>query len=54
MLNLNSIILATKQSQVLADFYEKMISWEKIDGSSIYDFMDFGSDISANVSEVVK
>jgi starch-binding outer membrane protein, SusD/RagB family len=33
------------------DFYEKMISWEKIDGSSIYDFMDFGSDISANVEE---
>lgn len=33
------------------DFYEKMISWEKIDNSSIYDFMDFGSDISANVDE---
>ncbi|OQP53542.1 RagB/SusD family nutrient uptake outer membrane protein [Niastella populi] len=36
------------------DFYEKMISWEKIDGSSIYDFMDFGSDISANVNEGVQ
>lgn len=36
------------------DFYEKMISWEKIDGSSIYDFMDFGSDISANVEEGVQ
>ncbi len=28
------------------DFYEKMISWEPIDESSIYDFMDIGSDIS--------
>ncbi|HEX6427075.1 MAG TPA: RagB/SusD family nutrient uptake outer membrane protein [Niastella sp.] len=36
------------------DFYEKMISWEKVDGSSIYDFMDFGSDISANVDEGVQ
>jgi hypothetical protein len=36
------------------DFYEKMISWEAINGSSIYDFMDFGSDISANVTEGVQ
>jgi starch-binding outer membrane protein, SusD/RagB family len=36
------------------DFYEKMISWEPINGSSIYDFMDFGSDISANVTEGVQ
>lgn len=36
------------------DFYKKMISWEAIDGSSIYDFMDFGSDISANVTEGVQ
>lgn len=36
------------------DFYEKMMSWEAIDGSSIYDFMDFGSDISANVTEGVQ
>ncbi|WP_205508886.1 RagB/SusD family nutrient uptake outer membrane protein [Longitalea arenae] len=33
------------------DFYEKMISWEPIDGSSIYDFMDFGSDISGYVGQ---
>jgi starch-binding outer membrane protein, SusD/RagB family len=36
------------------DFYEKMISWEKVDGGSIYDFMDFGSDISANVEDGVQ
>lgn len=36
------------------DFYKKMISWEAIDGSNIYDFMDFGSDISANVTEGVQ
>lgn len=33
------------------DFYEKMISWESIDGSNIYDFMDMGSDISGYTGE---
>jgi hypothetical protein len=28
-----------------SDFYNKMISWQSVGGSSIYDFMDFGSDI---------
>jgi starch-binding outer membrane protein, SusD/RagB family len=32
------------------DFYEKMISWEPIDGSNIYDFMDIGSDVSGYVA----
>ena len=32
------------------DFYEKMISWEPIDGSNIYDFMDIGSDLSGYVA----
>lgn len=32
------------------DFYEKMISWEPIDGSDIYDFMDIGSDLSGYVA----
>ncbi|OQP61202.1 hypothetical protein A3860_05680 [Niastella vici] len=36
------------------DFYEKMISWEPVDGSSIYDFMDFGSDISAFVGDAAQ
>ncbi|MXN90769.1 RagB/SusD family nutrient uptake outer membrane protein [Flavobacterium sp. Sd200] len=27
------------------DFYNKMISWRPVKGSSIYDFMDFGSDL---------
>ena len=30
-------------------FYNKMISWQSIDGSNAYDFMDFGSDLSSNV-----
>jgi hypothetical protein len=34
------------------DFYEKMISWEPIDGSNIYDFMDIGSDISGYTASV--
>jgi hypothetical protein len=33
-----------------SDFYNKMISWQSVGGSSIYDFMDFGSDISSNVT----
>lgn len=28
------------------DFYNKMISWRKIDGSDIYQFMDFGTDLT--------
>jgi len=32
------------------DFYNKMISWQSVNGSSIYDFMDFGSDLSSNVT----
>src|SRR5688500_1349612 len=32
------------------DLYEKMISWQKIDESNIYDFMDLGSDLSGEVS----
>jgi hypothetical protein len=28
------------------ELYEKMISWQKIDNSDIFDFMDFGSDLS--------
>ena len=31
-------------------FYNKMISWQVIDKSSIYDFMDFGSDLSSNIT----
>src|ERR1700712_372392 len=31
-------------------FYNKMISWQPIDGSNVYDFMDNGSDLSANVT----
>lgn len=31
-------------------FYNKMISWQSIDKSSIYDFMDFGSDLSSNIT----
>lgn len=30
------------------DLYEKMISWQKIDNSNMYDFMDFGSDLSSD------
>jgi starch-binding outer membrane protein, SusD/RagB family len=30
------------------EMYEKMISWQKIDESNIFDFMDFGSDLSAD------
>lgn len=33
------------------DFYEKMISWEQIDGSNIFHFMDFGSDIAAYIGD---
>ncbi|QEM07174.1 RagB/SusD family nutrient uptake outer membrane protein [Mucilaginibacter rubeus] len=33
-----------------SDFYNKMISWQSVGGSNIYDFMDFGSDISSNVT----
>lgn len=32
------------------NFYNKMISWQSIDGSSIYDFMDMGADISSDIS----
>ena len=32
------------------DLYEKMISWQKIDESNIFDFMDFGSDLSGEVT----
>src|SRR5437016_4274698 len=31
-------------------FYDKMISWQPIGGSSVYDFMDNGSDLSSNVT----
>jgi hypothetical protein len=31
-------------------FYNKMISWQVIDGSNVYDFMDFGSDLSSNIT----
>jgi starch-binding outer membrane protein, SusD/RagB family len=31
-------------------FYNKMISWQVIDKSSVYDFMDFGSDLSSNIT----
>jgi hypothetical protein len=30
------------------EMYEKMISWQKIDESNIFEFMDFGSDLSAD------
>lgn len=33
-----------------SDFYNKMIGWRPLNGSSIYDFMDNGSDLSANVT----
>ncbi|MCL3780109.1 RagB/SusD family nutrient uptake outer membrane protein [Prolixibacteraceae bacterium JC049] len=29
------------------DFYNKMVSWREIDGSSPYDFMDLGTDLTA-------
>lgn len=29
------------------DFYNKMISWKSVSGSNIYDFMDFGSDLTS-------
>ncbi|MCW0482382.1 RagB/SusD family nutrient uptake outer membrane protein [Gaoshiqia sediminis] len=29
------------------DFYNKMIGWRSVDGSSVYDFMDFGTDLTA-------
>jgi hypothetical protein len=32
------------------NFYNKMISWQVIDKSSAYDFMDFGSDLSSNIT----
>lgn len=35
---------------VASDFYNKMISWQTIDHSNIYDFMDNGSDLSSNVT----
>ncbi|OQP61213.1 hypothetical protein A3860_05740 [Niastella vici] len=31
-------------------FYNKMISWQVIDKSNVYDFMDFGSDLSSNIT----
>ena len=31
-------------------FYNKMISWQVIDRSNVYDFMDFGSDLSSNIT----
>ena len=34
------------------NFYNKMISWQVIDKSSAYDFMDFGSDLSSNKTVV--
>ncbi|SDT36487.1 Starch-binding associating with outer membrane [Mucilaginibacter mallensis] len=33
-----------------SDFYNKMISWQSLNGSNIFDFMDNGSDLSANVT----
>jgi starch-binding outer membrane protein, SusD/RagB family len=30
------------------ELYEKMISWQKIDESNIFEFMDFGSDLSGD------
>ena len=30
------------------EMYEKMVSWQKIDESNIFDFMDFGSDLSGD------
>jgi starch-binding outer membrane protein, SusD/RagB family len=32
------------------NFYDKMISWKSVDGSSVFDFMDNGSDLSSNVT----
>jgi starch-binding outer membrane protein, SusD/RagB family len=31
-------------------FYNKMLSWQVVDTSNIYDFMDFGCDLSSNVT----
>lgn len=31
-------------------FYYKMVSWQSVDGSNIFDFMDNGSDLSSNVT----
>lgn len=33
------------------DFYNKMISWKSINSSSIYDFMDFGTDLTSYVQD---
>ncbi|WP_289058358.1 RagB/SusD family nutrient uptake outer membrane protein [uncultured Flavobacterium sp.] len=33
------------------DFYNKMISWKPINSSSIYDFMDFGSDLTSKTTD---
>jgi hypothetical protein len=33
------------------EFYEKMISWQKIDNSNIFDFIDMGSDLCADFSQ---
>jgi starch-binding outer membrane protein, SusD/RagB family len=32
------------------DFYNKMISWRKVDDSNIFDFMDYGSDLTLAVN----
>lgn len=29
------------------DFYNKMVSWRSVDGSNIYNFMDFGTDLTS-------
>lgn len=34
------------------DFYNKMLSWKAIDGSSAFDFMDFGTDLTSFTQEV--
>ena len=33
------------------DFYNKMVSWRAVDGSSIYNFMDFGTDLTSLAQE---
>lgn len=33
------------------DFYNKMVSWKAINGSSIYNFMDFGTDLTSLAQE---
>lgn len=33
------------------DFYNKMVSWRAVDGSNIYNFMDFGTDLTSFTQE---